>query len=98
MVNMVSAKELKKYFDERYSDKNTAKLIAYDLKFRIKHGGIDPLFAGKWYEGISDGTIKILMDKGYIIRRSSLQTNKIGVFFKEVDCGIPYENNISSWE
>lgn len=95
---MISAKKMKKYFDKKYSDKNTAKTIIDEIKHHIKYGRVDPSFSGKWYEGLSDGTIKILMNKGYIIRRSAEHCDEVAVLFQDVNVGLPYENNISSGE
>lgn len=86
---MISAKKMKKYFDKKYSDKNTAKMIIGEIKTHIEYGVVDPTFVGKWYEGLSDGTIKILIDKGYIIRiRESIHDKEFAVLFRDVD-----ENN-----
>lgn len=95
---MISAKKMKKYFNKKYSDKNTAKMIVHEIKDRIKYGNINRSFVGRWYKGLSDGTIKILIDKGYIIKRSAEHYNEFGVLFTDADVGIPYENNISSGE
>lgn len=95
---MISAKEMKKYFDKKYSDRNTAKMIINEIKDHIKYGLVDHTFVGKWYKGLSDGTIKILMNKGYIIKRSAEHCDEFAVLFIDADVGIPYENNISSGE
>lgn len=97
---MISAKEMKKIFDKKYSDKNIAKMIIGEIKDYIKYGEINQSFVGKWYSGrLSDGTIKILTDKGYIIKRSAEHCDKFAVLFTDADdVGIPYENNISSGE
>lgn len=96
---MISAKKMKKIFDRKYSDKNTAKMIIGEIKDYIKYGGINQSFVGKWYRGLSDGTIKILTNKGYIIKRSTEHCNEFAVLFTDADdVGIPYENNISSGE
>ena len=95
---MISAKKMKKYFNKKYSDKNTAKMIVHEIKDHIKYGNINLLFVGRWYKGLSDGTIKILIDKGYIIKRRAEHYNEFGVLFTDADVGIPYENNISSGE
>ena len=92
---MISAKKMKKYFDKKYSDKNTAKMIIDEMKHHIKYGDIDLSFVGRWYKGLSDGTIKILRDKGYIIKRSAEHCDEFAVLFIDTDVGIPYENNIS---
>ena len=92
---MISAKEMKKYFDKKYSDINTAKMIIDEIKTHIKYGVVDPTFVGKWYKGLSDGTIKILMNKGYIIRRSAEHCDEVAVLFQDANVGLPYENNIS---
>lgn len=95
---MINAKKMKKYFDKKYSDRNTAKMIICEIKDRIKYGNIDLSFVGKWYKGLSDGTIKILIDKGYVIKRSAECCDEFAVLFIDADVGIPYENNISSEE
>ena len=95
---MISAKKMKEYFDKKYSDENTAKMIVNDIKHRIKYGSINPSFAGRWYKGLSDGTIKILMKKGYIIRRSAEHCDVVGVLFRDTNVGLPYESDISLGE
>ena len=95
---MISANKMKKYFDKKYSDRNTAKMIIGEIKTYIKYGVVDPTFVGKWYKGLSDGTIKILMNKGYIIKRSAEHCDEFAVLFIDADVGIPYKNNISSGE
>ena len=95
---MVSAKKMKEYFNKKYSDKNTAKMIICEIKNHIKYGNIDLSFVGRWYKGLSDETIKILIDKGYIIKRSAEHYDEFAVLFIDADVGIPYENNISNGE
>lgn len=95
---MISAKKMKKIFHKKYSDKNTAKMIICEIKDHIKYGNIDLSFVGKWYKGLSDGTIKILIDKGYVVKRSAECCDEFAVLFIDADVGIPYENNISSGE
>lgn len=95
---MISAKKMKKYFDKKYSDKNTAKMIICEIKNHIKYGSIDLSFVGRWYKGLSDETIKILIGKGYIIKRSAEHCDEVAVLFQDANVGLPYENNISSGE
>lgn len=72
-------------------------MIISEIKNYIKYGGINQSFVGKWYSGLSDGTIKILTNKGYIIKRSAEHCDEFAVLFTDADdVGIPYENNISS--
>ena len=92
---MINAKKMKKHFDKKYSDKNTAKMIIGEIKTHIEYGVVDPTFVGKWYEGLSDGTIKILIDKGYIIKRSVEHCDEFAVLFIDADVGIPYEKSVS---
>ena len=92
---MISAKKMKEYFDKKYSDENTAKMIINEIKHHIKYGSIDPSFVGRWYKGLSDGTIKILMNKGYIIRKSAEKCDEVAVLFQDTDIGLPYESDIS---
>ena len=65
---MISAKKMKKYFDKKYSNR-IAKTIINEIKNRIKYETIEPSYIGSWYKGLSDETIKILIDKGYIIKK-----------------------------
>lgn len=95
---MISAKKMKKYFDKKYSDENTAKMIIGEMKDHIKYGGIDPSFVGKWCKGLPDGTIKILMSKGYIIKRSAEHCDEFAVLFQDANVGLPYESDISMEE
>ena len=95
---MISAKKMKKYFDKKYSDKNTAKMIIDEIKYYIKRGMIDPTYVGRWYKGLSDGTIKILINKGYVIKRSAENCDEVAVLFKDADIGLPYESDISLGE
>lgn len=92
---MISAKKIKKYFDKKYSNR-TAKTIINEIKNQIKYETIEPSYIGSWYKGLSDETIKILIDKGYIIKRSVEHCDEFYVLIKDTDIGLPYENNISS--
>ena len=44
---MINAKKMKKIFDKKYSDKNTAKMIISEIKKYIKYGGINQSFVGR---------------------------------------------------
>ena len=92
---MISAEKMRKYFSRKYSDRNTAKMITKEIKINIEYGVVDPTFVGKWYKGLSDGTIKILIDKGYIIKRSAEHCDEFAVLFIDADVGIPYEKSVS---
>lgn len=72
-------------------------MIVCEIKNYIKYGNIDLSFVGKWYKGLSDGTIKILIDKGYMIRRSAEHCDEVAVLFKDADVGIPYEKICFKW-
>lgn len=67
-------------------------MIVGEIKDHIKYGNVDLSFVGKWYKGLSDGTIKILIDKGYVIKRSAECCDEFAVLFIDADVGIPYEN------
>lgn len=83
---MINAKKMKKYFDKKYSDKNTAKMIIEEIKTHIEYSAVNPTFIGKWYEGLSEDTIRILMKKGYIIRvGEDGHEGELGVLFRDVD-------------
>lgn len=92
---MISAEKMRKYFSRKYSDRNTAKMITKEIKINIEYGVVDPTFVGKWYKGLSEGTIKILIDKGYIIKRSAEHCDEFAVLFIDADVGIPYEKSVS---
>lgn len=70
-------------------------MIIGEIKTHIEYGVVDPTFVGKWYKGLSDGTIKILIDKGYIIKRSAEHCDEFAVLFSDADVGIPYEKSVS---
>ena len=77
---------MRKYFSRKYSDRNTAKMIIEEIKRQIEYGSYDPSFIGKWYRGISEGTIRILMKKGYIIRiGEDGHEGEFAVLFRDVD-------------
>lgn len=83
---MISAKKMKKIFDKKYSDKNTAKMIIEEIKTHIEYSAVDPTFVGKWCKGLSEGTIGILMKKGYIIRiGEDKHEGEFAVLFRDVD-------------
>ena len=83
---MISAEKMRKYFSRKYSDRNTAKMITKEIKINIEYGVVDPTFVGKWYKGLSEGTIRILMKKGYIIRvGEDRHEGELGVLFRDVD-------------
>ena len=83
---MISAEKMRKYFSRKYSDRNTARMIIEEIKTHIEYGTVDPMFYGKWYEGLSEGTIRILMKKGYIIRiGEDRHEGELGVLFRDVD-------------
>lgn len=73
-------------------------MIIGEMKDHIKYGGIDPSFVGRWYKGLSDGTIKILMNKGYVIRKSAEHCDEVAVLFQDTNVGLPYESYISMEE
>ena len=100
---MISAYKIKKYFMRKYSDKNTARMIANEIKWKIKYGSCNPSFAGKWYSELSEGTIKILIKNGYIIRiGEDKHCGELAVLFRDVDEYIgqlyvlPDEKSVSS--
>ena len=97
---MISAERMRKYFNKMYSDKAIAKRIVKDIKSNIKYDDIDTKRVGVWYDAISEGTIKILQDKGYIVRKSATNNNRFFVLFRETDIGIPLndEKSISNGE
>ena len=73
-------------------------MIIDKIKHHIKYGCIDPSFVGEWYRGLSDRTIKILMNKGYAIKRSAEHCNEVCVLFQDANVGLPYESDISLGE
>ena len=83
---MISAEKMRKYFSRKYSDRNTAKMIIKEIKVYIEYSTVDLTFVGKWYKGLSEGTIRILMKKGYIIRvGEDRHEGELGVLFRDVD-------------
>ena len=97
---MISAEKMRKYFSRKYSDRNTAKMIIEEIKIYIEYGVVDPTFVGKWYKGLSEGTIKILMKKGYIIRiGKDRHEDELAVLFRDSEVGqlytLPEEKSVS---
>lgn len=83
---MISAERMRKYFSRKYFDRNTANMIIEGIKWQIKYGSCDPSFIGKWYRRVSEGTIRILMKKGYIIRiGEDGHDGEFAVLFRDVD-------------
>lgn len=83
---MISAEKMRKYFSRKYSDRNTAKMIINEIKNQIKYGNVNPSFIGKWYQELTEGTIRILMKKGYIIRiGEDKHKGEFAVLFRDVD-------------
>lgn len=92
---MISAKRMRKYFYRKYSDKAIAKRIVKEIKDNIKYDDIDVKRVGIWYDFLPEGTINILQNKGYIVRRSETNKDRIIVLFREAFIGIPLDNEKS---
>lgn len=91
---MIGEEKTRKYFN-KMSDKITAKRIVKDIKFNIKYDDVDTKRVGVWCDEISEGTIKILQDKGYVVRKSATNNNRFFVLFRDADIGIPLNDEKS---
>ena len=91
---MISVEKMRKYFN-KISDKITAKIIVKDIKSNIKYDDIGTKRIGVWYDAISEGTIKILQDKGYVVRKSATNNQRFFVLFRDADIGIPLNDEKS---
>lgn len=58
------------------------------IRFNIVNHIYDQNSVGSWFDGLTKGTIKILQDNGYIIRKSASESNQYAVLFKESDIGL----------
>ena len=96
---MVCVEKMRKYFNKMF-DKITAKRIIKDIKLNIKYDDIGTKRVGVWWDAISEGTIKILQDTGYVVRKSATNNNIFFVLFRDVDIGIPLndEKSVSTKE
>ena len=72
---MICVEKMRKYFNKMF-DKITAKRIIKDIKLNIKYDDIGTKRVGVWWDAISEGTIKILQDKGYVVRKSATNNNR----------------------
>ena len=91
---MISVEKMRKYFN-KISDKITAKRIIKDININIKYDDIGTKRIGVWWDAISEGTIKILQDKGYVVRKSATNNNRFFVLFRDADIGIPLNDKKS---
>ena len=91
---MVCVEKMRKYFNKMF-DKITAKRIIKDIKLNIKYDDIGTKRVGVWWDAISEGTIKILQDKGYVVRKSATNNNRFFVLFRDADIGIPLNDKKS---
>lgn len=85
---MYKAKQAFNDFNRHYADKKVAKRIMKKIRFNIVCHIYDQNSVGTWFDGLTDGTIKILQDNGYIVRKSASESNKYAVLFKESDIGL----------
>ena len=85
---MYKAKQAVSDFNRNYTDKKVAKRVMYTIKHNIIYHIYDPNSVGSWFDGLTKGTIKILQDNGYIVRKSATNSNQYAVLFKESDIGL----------
>ena len=88
---MYKAKQAVSDFNRNYTDKKVAKRVMYTIKHNIIYHNYDSNSVGNWFNGLTKGTIKILQDNGYIVRKSASESNKYAVLFKESDIGLPLD-------
>lgn len=88
---MYKAKQAISDFNRHYSDNKVAKRVMHMIKHNIIYHNYDSNSVGNWFNGLTKGTIKILQDNGYIVRKSATNSNQYVVLFKEVDIGLPLD-------
>lgn len=86
--NMYKVKRAISDFNRHYSDKKVAKRVMNKIRHNIVNHIYDQNSVGTWFDGLTKGTIKILQDNGYIIRKSASESNQYAVLFKESDIGL----------
>lgn len=86
--NMYKVKRAISDFNRHYSDKKVAKRVMNKIRYNIVNHIYDQNSVGTWFDGLTKGTIKILQDNGYIIRKSASESNQYAVLFKESDVGL----------
>ena len=75
-------------FNKHYSDRKVAKRVMNKIRYNIVNHIYDQSSVGTWFNGLTKGTIKILKDNGYIIRKSASESNQYAVLFKQSDIGL----------
>ena len=88
---MYKAKQAISDFNRHYADKKVAKRVMHTIKCNIIYHNYDSNSVGNWFNGLKRGTIKILQDNGYIVRKSVSELNRYAVLFKEADIGLPLD-------
>lgn len=86
--NMYKVKRAISDFNRHYSDKKVAKRVMNKIRYNIVNHIYNQNSVGTWFDGLTKGTIKILQDNGYIIRKSASKSNQYAVLFKESDVGL----------
>ena len=74
--NMYKVKRAISDFNRHYSDKKVAKRVMNKIRHNIVNHIYDQNSVGTWFDGLTKGTIKILQDNGYIIRKSASESNQ----------------------
>ena len=88
---MYKAKQAVSDFNRNYTDKKVAKRVMYTIKHNIIYHIYDSNSVGSWFDGLTKGTIKILQDNGYIVRKSATNSNQYAVLFKNSVIGLPLD-------
>ena len=88
---MYKAKQAVSDFNRNYTDKKVAKRVMYTIKHNIIYHIYDSNSVGSWFDGLTKGTIKILQDNGYIVRKSVTNSNQYAVLFKNSVIGLPLD-------
>ena len=88
---MYKAKQAISDFNRHYADKKEAKRVMHTIKQNIIYHNYNSNSVGNWFYGLTKGTIKILQNNGYIVRKSAGELNQYAVLFKESDIGLPLD-------
>ena len=88
---MYKAKQAFSDFNRHYTDKKVAKRVMHTIKHNIVYHIYDSDSVGSWFTGLTKGTIKILQDNEYIVRKSATNSNQYAVLFKNSVIGLPLD-------
>lgn len=91
-MRLYNAKQAIKDFNKYHGDVKLAKYVINEIKHMIKYSPCLSDKTGRWFRELTKGTIEILQDNGYIVRKSATEADKYFVAFKECNVGLPLDD------